>query len=523
MITSEKQMMKLANGSDVRGVAVEGVDGEPVNLTAEAANRIASGFIDFLAERTGKAKKELRIAVGHDTRISAPVLKKAVLEALTAAGCVTVDCGLASTPAMFMSIVLKETQMDGSIMITASHLPFNRNGLKFFTKDGGVEHEDILTILKNACRTPEVMGDLARVQKYDLMDRYCHYLRKKIRKALGEETTPLKGMHVVVDAGNGAGGFFATQILGRLGADTSGSVYLEPDGHFPNHIPNPENKQAMASIQKAVLDSHADLGFIFDTDVDRMSAVLGNGREVSRNALIGMMAAILAPEYPQSTIVTDSVTSDELTEFLTQDLGLKHHRYMRGYKNVIDECIRLNKAGTVSPSRRSRSRRAAMARFPKTTTSTTARISPCACSSPPRRRNNRARSSRVSSRSSASRSKARNTAWRSRVRTISRRMATACSKRSSSVPRRRRSSSRSRTMKASASCSRTAGRCCASRSTTRRCRSMSRAARKAASPKSPRKSANCWTASRRSIRACCAEKLAVWAESLYNIKKESTA
>ena len=91
------------------------------------------------------------------------------------------------------------------------------------------------------------------------------------------------------------------------------------------------------------------LGGIFDVDVDRMSAVLGNGREISRNALIGMMAAILAPEYPQSTIVTDSVTSDELTEFLTHDLGLKHHRYMRGYKNVIDECIRLNKAGTVSP------------------------------------------------------------------------------------------------------------------------------------------------------------------------------
>ena len=349
MITSEKQMMKLANGSDVRGVAVDGVDGEPVNLTTEAANRIASGFVEFLAERTGKAKKDLRIAVGHDTRISAHALKGAVLQALTSAGCVTVDCGLASTPAMFMSIVLKETQMDGSIMITASHLPYNRNGLKFFTEAGGVEHEDVLTILRNACRTPEVTGDTTRVQKYDLMDRYCHHLRKKIRKALGEENTPLKGMHVVVDAGNGAGGFFATQILGRLGADTSGSVFLEPDGHFPNHIPNPENKQAMAAIKKAVVDSHADLGFIFDTDVDRMSAVLGNGREVSRNALIGMMAAILAPEYPQSTIVTDSVTSDELTEFLTKDLGLKHHRYMRGYKNVIDECIRLNKAGTVSP------------------------------------------------------------------------------------------------------------------------------------------------------------------------------
>jgi len=80
-----------------------------------------------------------------------------------------------------------------------------------------------------------------------------------------------------------------------------------------------------------------------------MSAVLKNGKEISRNALIAMMAAILAPDYPGSTIITDSVTSDELTVFLEKELGLKHLRYMRGYKNVIDECIRQNKAGTVSP------------------------------------------------------------------------------------------------------------------------------------------------------------------------------
>ena len=318
---TEKALMKLANGSDVRGIAVEGVADEPVNLTAEAANRIASGFVEFLAQRTGLSKRDLRIAVGHDTRISAGTLKKAVFEALTAAGCVTVDCGLAST----------------------------RNGLKFFTTEGGVEPAEIHEILESACHHPEVQGNLAKVQKYDLMDRYCHFLRKKIRQALGEEDAPLKGMHIVVDAGNGDGGFFATQILGRLGADTTGSRFLEPDGHFPNHIPNPENKQAMASIREAVLASRADLGLIFDTDVDRMSAVLANGKEISRNALIAMMAAILAPDYPGSTIVTDSVTSDELTEFLTKELGLKHHRFKRGYKNVIDECIRLNEAGTVSP------------------------------------------------------------------------------------------------------------------------------------------------------------------------------
>ena len=109
-IASQKHLMRLANGSDVRGVAVEGVADEPVNLTTEAANRITSGFVEFLAERTGLSKDELRIAVGHDSRISAHDLKHAVLEALTCAGVTTIDCGLASTPAMFMSTVFPETK-----------------------------------------------------------------------------------------------------------------------------------------------------------------------------------------------------------------------------------------------------------------------------------------------------------------------------------------------------------------------------------------------------------------------------
>jgi phosphomannomutase len=134
MLVSEKILKKLANGSDVRGVAVEGVPDEPVTLSVEAANVIAGGFLEFLAEKTGKEKKKLRVAVGHDSRISAASLKKAVLEALTAAGCVTVDCGMASTPSMFMSTVFPETSMDGSIMITASHHPWYRNGFKLITR-----------------------------------------------------------------------------------------------------------------------------------------------------------------------------------------------------------------------------------------------------------------------------------------------------------------------------------------------------------------------------------------------------
>lgn len=346
-----KALNRLRNGSDIRGIALDGVEGEKVTLTPEAANLIAGAFVKFLEKRTGKAAADLKIAIGHDSRLSADSLKTAAMKGIMAQGVQVSDCHLASTPSMFMSTVFPETDMDGSIMITASHLPWNRNGLKFFTKKGGLEHEDIEELTEIAATLTEQDADISKAQDLKLIDMYSANLVKKIREAINAENfdQPLKGMHIVVDAGNGAGGFFAEKVLAPLGANTEGSQFLDPDGHFPNHIPNPENKDAMAAIKKAVLDNKADLGLIFDTDVDRMSAVLPDGEDISRNALIAMMAAILAPDYPGSTIITDSVTSDGLADFLENKLKLKHHRFMRGYKNVINECIRLNNAGTVSP------------------------------------------------------------------------------------------------------------------------------------------------------------------------------
>ncbi|MBQ9592487.1 MAG: phosphomannomutase/phosphoglucomutase [Lachnospiraceae bacterium] len=341
----------LANGSDVRGIAIVGVPGEHVNLTPEAASLIAESFSRWLGKKHHKETTELRIGVGHDSRITADAIGIGVFSGLASMGVKVYDCGLVSTPSMFMTTVFPEFAFDGSIMITASHLPYNRNGLKFFDRDGGLEHEDIDAILADVKEPHPGLPDLSLVSKADTLSVYCAHLRDTIRKGVGagEGELPLKGLHVVVDAGNGAGGFFAKEVLDPLGADTSGSQFLEPDGMFPNHIPNPENKQAMESIRSAVLANHADLGIIFDTDVDRMSCVLPDGNEVNRDKIIAMMAAILAKDYPGGTIVTDSVTSDRLTRFIEGKLGMHHLRYMRGYKNVINKQIELNKAGIVTP------------------------------------------------------------------------------------------------------------------------------------------------------------------------------
>lgn len=345
-----QNLMKLQNGSDIRGIACEGVAGEEVNLTPQAGNLIGGAFAIWLGRKKGKPAGELRIGIGHDSRITAQTLYEAAAQGLAAQKATVYYCGLVSTPSMFMTTVFDEFAFDGAIMITASHLPFNRNGYKFFDRDGGLEHDDITEILRIASELSVQTADISGVEKVDSISVYCNFLRDKIKKSIqaSDYEQPLKGVHVVVDTGNGAGGFFVDKVLKPLGADTTGSQFLEPDGHFPNHIPNPENKQAMEAIRSAVLNNHADLGIIFDTDVDRMSAVLPNGEEVNRDAIIAMMTAIIAEDYPGGTIVTDSVTSDRLTRFI-ESIGMKQHRYMRGYKNVINESIRLNQAGIVSP------------------------------------------------------------------------------------------------------------------------------------------------------------------------------
>ena len=335
---------KLQNGSDIRGVALEGIEGEHVNLTADVAETIARSFVKWL--RNNGVSGKLTIAIGTDCRLSGESLKNGFIKGATDCGADVVDCGLASTPAMFMATVSEHVKASASVMVTASHLPFNRNGLKFFTPEGGLDKNDIAAILKIAADADySYSGDKGKCSVMDFMTLYSNHLADYIRKGVNaaDYQHPLSGMHIIVDAGNGDGGFFE-KILCSLGADTEGSQFLEPDGHFPNHIPNPENRDAMASVCEAVKRSHADLGVIFDTDVDRSAIVDHRGDPINRNSLIAMIAAVILKEHPGSTVVTDSVTSDGLAEFISEKGG-KHHRFRRGYKNVINEGIRLNKAG----------------------------------------------------------------------------------------------------------------------------------------------------------------------------------
>ena len=334
----------LKSGSDIRGTAV----GEGTILTTEVAQRVGRAFAEYLAEQKGKNITDITVSLGRDSRISGPDLLNAAADGIRSAGATAILFHLCTTPAMFMSTITPECMADGAVMITASHHPWNKNGMKFFTNRGGLEGSEISLLLEKASLLSDSGKPCGRVKEQDFLSVYMNLLEKRIRDGLQtDEALPLRGLHVAVDAGNGAGGFYA-DLLQRLGANTDGSQFLNPDGYFPNHIPNPENKNAMESLSNAVSKSHADLGAIFDADCDRAAVADADGKGINRNRLIALISSILLEKESGLTIVTDSVTSSGLKKFI-EEHGGSHYRYKRGYRNVIDEAIRLNSEGSNCP------------------------------------------------------------------------------------------------------------------------------------------------------------------------------
>lgn len=342
----KEDILALQNGSDIRGFALD-TEVHKKNLTKETIQRIARGLLQWWSKKELKALSETTITIGHDSRLTGPDIKSWLTETFVNSGIKVIDAGMATTPALFMATQYEDFSSDIGIMITASHLPMEYNGLKYFTTKGGLEHDDIEDMLTYAMNDDSFEAELkGTVVQKDLVSAYAADLVQNIRQMIGasEDSKPLENRKIIVDAGNGAGGFFVEHVLKPLGANTEGSQFLDPDGTFPNHEPNPDNKEAMKSISDAVLKSKADLGIIFDTDVDRSAIVDKKGQSINRNNLIGLIGAIVLEDHPGTTIVTNSPVSDHLISFV-ESLGGKVDRYISGYRNVINRGIELNKEG----------------------------------------------------------------------------------------------------------------------------------------------------------------------------------
>ncbi len=343
----------LISGTDIRGIVSKFEDRE-INLSGEEVKFIAKGFGLWIEKNCGKQarneNRKIKIAVGYDARLTGTLFSQIIRNVLKNMGIDVYNCGMSITPSLFMTTIFDEYKVDGAVMITASHLPSYYNGLKFFSLRGGLEKEEVVELLELSKNNPEfieVKDKGIEIEK-ELANDYAKYLVDLIKTQAKNGDKPLQNLKIVVDAGNGAAGFIAENVIAELGGDITGSQFLDPDGNFPNHVPNPEAKEAIESIKQAVLKNNADFGIIFDADGDRSAFIDQEGREINRNNLIALLAEILIKETPKATIVTDSVTSIELKKFI-EKRGGKHHRFQRGYKNVINEAKRLNDEGIYTP------------------------------------------------------------------------------------------------------------------------------------------------------------------------------
>lgn len=288
---------QLQNQFDVRGVSIQSAKSN-VTFSSREAYYIAAGFSRWLLS-IGEGPVGGALVVGYDSRLTSRALGEAALQGMSSVlppSTACLDLGLCSTPSVFHACQAEGLSAAGGIMVTASHLPSDRNGMKLFTPQGGLTAAQLSEVLEQASRLyveDEQQGRrLDRPQRRDgglrrrqtatpsltlrrpwkssyVLDVYGSHLTRLLREGVAAEGSlwhrPLSGLRILVNAGNGAGGFFA-RLLQQCGADTGGSLYLEPDGRFPHHPPNPENAVAMSTTARAVADRQADLGIVFDTD-----------------------------------------------------------------------------------------------------------------------------------------------------------------------------------------------------------------------------------------------------------------
>ena len=256
-------------------------------------------------------------------------------------------------------------------MVTASHLPADRNGFKMFTTKGGFTRARIAQMSqlatdfalkwhdKEGMLPPTSGGEGVFVSEWvDWLPQYAETLKEAICREVGKEQNekPLQGLKIVLNSGNGSGGFFH-KVLQDLGADVSASVHVEPNPNFPAGIPNPEYAQMIEETTAICQEINADLGIMLDTDADRAGYVVPvvqkekeSGSTVqyeplNRNRLIALLSVIFSRTSPGCAIVTDSVTSEGLAAFIEDKLGLRHVRFLKGYANVIEKAIELNNSG----------------------------------------------------------------------------------------------------------------------------------------------------------------------------------
>jgi phosphomannomutase len=254
-----------------------------------------------IAERIGYAYAEYldgqNVIVGYDMRMSSRPLAEAFMNGVMFQGTNIRDIGLATTPMLYSAII--DGDFDGGAMITASHLPGDYNGIKLCREkaiplsgeDGLHEVEALYKARTNRISRNAHFSFEAYLEQY--LEDLCGFI------------LPSEGLKIVVDAGNGMGGLDSPQVFRKYPNCEFVPMYMQPDGNFPHHIPNPALPSSTVELQKQVVSEHADLGIAFDGDCDRCGFVDENGERIPADLIVAILAEYFLEREPGATILYD--------------------------------------------------------------------------------------------------------------------------------------------------------------------------------------------------------------------------
>lgn len=290
--------------NDIRGIYGQ-------DVTEELYFFVGKAYVRYVSQVLEKEAKDLWLTVCRDARTHSPALAKALIQGLTSAGANVVDLGLAPTPIGYYSNVVGVNEnvtdghdIDGALIVTASHNPSQYNGLKM-TFNGQLLDEkpiqELLKLVATISKESLLSHTFGQEKQYDVIPDYIEVMKMNFGR-VGE------GIKVVVDSANGTGGIVAPALYRSIGCNVI-ELYSNPDGKFPNHHPNPSDEKTLNDIKRAVVENGADIGIAFDGDSDRIGVIDSKGNSMSGDKLLLIYALDLIEKY-EGTGVKPVVVSE---------------------------------------------------------------------------------------------------------------------------------------------------------------------------------------------------------------------
>ena len=289
-------MSAVANPDIFKAYDIRGLYGSDID--APAAEAIGRGFARVIAELEGKPTTELRLGLGRDMRLTAPELSAAYCRGMCAEGATVLDAGEVGTEMLYYLVGSRE--LDGGLMCTASHNPKRYTGAKLVRR-GAVALSGDAGIGEVRARIEAGLDGAPGGGSVEHLQLYEEFQAAALKFIDPESVRP---MRVVVDGGNGMAGPMIGPLLRDLGLDLI-ETYWEPNGHFPDHEPNPLLPENREFIMREVVRLGADLGIAWDGDADRCFFIDDRGSFVDGDFLTALLAESMLSKHPGATILYD--------------------------------------------------------------------------------------------------------------------------------------------------------------------------------------------------------------------------